>query len=161
MIELREATDADWAGIWPIFEAVVRGGDTFAFSPDTSEAEARRLWTAPPAKVFVAVESGRVVGSSFIRPVQPGLGAHIANAGFMVAAEAAGRGIGRALGEHAIAEARRLGYRAMQFNFVVSTNTRAVKLWQSLGFAIIGTVPEAFEHQSLGPVAIHIMHRTL
>ncbi|WP_088258184.1 GNAT family N-acetyltransferase [Fimbriiglobus ruber] len=160
-MEIREATESDWPCIWPIFRAVVGTSDTFAYAPDTPEDEARRFWTAAPARPYVAVDAGEVVGTYYLRPVQPGLGSHVANAGFMVASAASGRGFGRALGTHALAEARRLGYAAMQFNFVVSTNERAVRLWQSLGFAIIGTVPGAFRHRVHGPVPVYIMYRAL
>lgn len=161
MISIRPAVGIDWPEIWAIFRYVVAAGDTFAFAPDTSESTAKQLWMTPPAAAYVAVDDGGIVGTSFIRPVQPGLGSHVANAGFMVAARARGNGIGRAMGSHAIEEARRLGYRAMQFNFVVSTNQRAVRLWESLGFAIAGTIPDAFRHATNGLVAVHIMHRKL
>jgi L-amino acid N-acyltransferase YncA len=162
-MDIRLADDADWPGIWSIFRVVVSSGDTYAYDPDTPEEEARRLWTAAPARAYVAVdpESGAVAGTYTVRPNQPGLGSHVANAGFMVAPGLSGRGTGRALGEHALAEARRLGFEAMQFNFVVSTNERAVWLWQALGFAIVGTVPGAFRHRGLGPVDVHVMHRRL
>src|SRR5262245_33232045 len=121
MLEVRGAEASDWPRIWPIFRAVVATGDTYAYAPDTPEDEARRLWAAAPARPYVAVADGVVVGTYSLRPVQPGLGSHVANAGFMVAPDGIGRGVGRALGEHALAEARRLGYLAMQFNFVVGT----------------------------------------
>ena len=140
---------------------MVGTGDTYAYAPCTTEGKARRLWTSAPAAPYVAVSGGEVVGTYSLRPAQPGLGSHVANAGFMVAPGRSGRGVGRALGEHCLAEARRLGYAAMQFNFVVSTNERAVRLWQSLGFAIVGTVPGAFRHPTHGPVPVHIMHRAL
>jgi GNAT superfamily N-acetyltransferase len=164
---IREAKlETDWlAGIWPILREVVRAGDTFAFSPDIDEASARQYWMLPePGAVFVAVDeqNGAIVGSSFVRPNQPGLGGHVANAAFMVSPSAAGRGVGRALGEHAIEWARQAGFAAMQFNFVVSTNTRAIALWKSLGFSIVGTIPQAFQHQGLGrKVDAFVMHRFL
>jgi len=114
-----------------------------------------------PFVPYVAVEGEQIVGSYYLKPNQPGLGSHIANAGFMVAEGQSGKGIGRTMGLHALEEARRTGFQAMQFNFVVSTNTRAVALWQSLGFSIIGTVPQAYRHRMLGLVDIHIMHRFL
>lgn len=162
-VQVRRAAPGDWAGIWPIFRAVVAAGDTYAFAPDIGEETARTLWTAPPACAYVATDArGEIVGTYFLKSNQPDLGSHVANAGFMVAPRAGGRGIGRALGEHALCEARALGFRAMQFNFVVSTNTRAVALWQALGFQIIGTVPAAFQHQALGRlVDVYIMHRVL
>ena len=164
---IREAKlETDWLiGIWPILQEVVRAGDTFAFSPDIDEASARQQWMLPePAGVFVAVDeqNGAIVGSSFVRPNQPGLGGHVANAAFMVATDAAGQGVGRALGEHAIEWARQAGFAAMQFNFVVSTNMRAIALWKHLGFSIVGTIPQAFQHQGLGrKVDAFVMHRFL
>jgi GNAT superfamily N-acetyltransferase len=164
---IREAKpDTDWlSGIWPILREVVRAGDTFVFSPEIDETSARQLWMLPaPAAVFVAVDeqNGAIVGSSFVRPNQPGLGGHVANAAFMVAPSAAGQGVGRALGEHAIQWARQAGFAAMQFNFVVSTNMRAIALWKNLGFSIVGTIPQAFQHQGLGrKVDAFVMHRFL
>lgn len=164
---IREAEpETDWrTGIWPIFQEVVREGDTLVFPPDTDEQGAREFWLLPaPAKVFVAVHdtNGSIVGSSFVKPNQPGLGGHVANAAFMVAAAAASQGIGRALAEHAIDWARQANYSAMQFNFVVSTNTRAIALWKKLGFSIVGTIPQAFQHQGLGwKVDVFVMHRFL
>ena len=164
---IREAKpDTDWlTGIWPIFEEVIRAGDTFVFPPDTDEHSAREYWLLPaPARVFVAVNEtdGAIVGSSLVKANQPGLGGHVANAGLMVAASASGHGVGRALAEHAIEWARQAGFSAMQFNFVVSTNTRAIALWKNLGFATVGTIPQAFEHRGLGrKVDALVMHRFL
>jgi ribosomal protein S18 acetylase RimI-like enzyme len=164
---IREAEpEPDWlTGIWPIFQEVVRTGDTFAFSPVSDEPTAREQWMLPvPARVFVAVDKldGAIIGSSFVKPNQPGLGGHVANAAFMVASAASGRGVGRALAEHALEWARQANFSAMQFNFVVSTNTRAVALWKNLGFSIIGTIPEAFQHRGLGrKVDAFVMHRFL
>ena len=164
---IREAKpETDWlTGIWPIFQEVVRAGDTLVFPPDTDEPSAREYWMLPaPARVFVAVNEtdGAIVGSSLVKANQPGLGGHVANAGFMVAASASGHGVGRALAEHAIEWARQASFSAMQFNFVVSTNTRAIALWKNLGFSIVGTVPQAFQHQGLGrKVDVFVMHRFL
>ena len=164
---IREAKpETDWlTGIWPIFEEVVRAGDTLVFPSETDEPNAREYWLLPvPARVFVAVNEtdGAIVGSSLVKANQPGLGGHVANAGFMVAASASGQGVGRALAEHAIEWARQSGFSAMQFNFVVSTNTRAIALWENLGFSIVGTVPQAFHHQGLDQkVDVFVMHRFL
>jgi L-amino acid N-acyltransferase YncA len=158
---VRRAVPDDWPAIWSIFSAVVGAGDTYTFAPDTSEAEARRLWIGDGFITCVAEREGDIVGTYLVKPNQPGLGAHVANAGYMVRPDAFGGGIGAALCEHSLAEARAAGYRAMQFNAVVSTNTRAVELWKRLGFRIIGTVPEGFRHARLGYVDLHIMHRTL
>jgi L-amino acid N-acyltransferase YncA len=160
-IHVRRAVPDDWPAIWSIFSAVVGAGDTYTFAPDTSEAEARRLWIGDGFITCVAEREGDIVGTYLVKPNQPGLGAHVANAGYMVRPDAFGGGIGAALCEHSLAEARAAGYRAMQFNAVVSTNTRAVELWKRLGFRIIGTVPEGFRHARLGYVDLHIMHRTL
>src|SRR5262249_16704844 len=147
-------TAADFEAIWEIFREVVAGGDAFAFDPDTPREEARRLWMGAGMRAFVAVAGGTVVGSSYLKPNQPGLGSHVANAGFMVSGRGRGQGVGRALAEHALREAARAGYRAMQFNFVVSTNAAAVGLWQDLGFAVVGTVPQAFRHREHGLVDV-------
>ena len=164
---IREAKpEVDWlTGIWPIFREVVQAGDTLAFPPDCDEQSAREYWLlGVPARVFVAINdtNGEIVGSSFVKPNQPGLGGHVANAAFMVAPAAAGQGVGRALGEHALEWAREAGFSAMQFNFVVSTNTRAIALWKNLGFSIVATIPQAFQHQGLGrKVDALVMHRFL
>jgi GNAT superfamily N-acetyltransferase len=164
---IREAElETDWlTGSWPIFQEVVRAGDTLTFPPETDEQRAREYWMLlAPARVFVAVNKtdDAILGSSYVRPNQPGLGGHVANAAFMVAANASGQGVGRALAEHAIDWARQANFSAMQFNFVVSTNTRAIALWKNLGFSIVGTIPEAFEHRVLGrKVDAFVMHRFL
>jgi GNAT superfamily N-acetyltransferase len=162
MCEFRVAAADDWAAIWPIWHAVVAAGDTYTWSPDTTEEQARALWMPPPPAVTVVAErDGAVVATALLKPVQPGPGDHVANAGFMVDPSRAGGGIGRALAEFVLDEARRRGYRAMQFSAVVAANVRAVGLWTSLGFDIIGTVPEAFRHPAEGLVGLHVMHRTL
>jgi GNAT superfamily N-acetyltransferase len=159
--KIRPATSSDWPATWKIFRSVVRGGDTYAFSPDLDEENARRIWFSPGAEVFVAEAKGRVVGTFYVKPNQPGLGSHVANAGFMVDPELHGAGIGRAMGVYALAWAKEQGYQAMQFNFVVSTNTGAVALWKKLGFAIIGTIPRGFRHSELGHIDVYVMHRQL
>jgi L-amino acid N-acyltransferase YncA len=160
-VEIRKAELADWDAIWAIWHAVVAEGTTYVYATDTSKEEAFALWMTPPAIPYVAVADAQIVGTYLIKPNQPGLGSHVANAGFMVSAAHAGKGIGRAMGLHALEEARRAGFQAMQFNFVVSSNTRAVALWQSLGFTIVGTVPQAYRHRTLGLVDIVVMHRFL
>ena len=160
-LHVRPADVADWPAIWTIFHTVVAAGDTYTFPPDLSEADARRAWMGPGLATYVARRDGEVVGTYMLRPNQPGLGAHVANAGYMVRPGAFGGGIGRAMAEHSLSEARAAGYRAMQFNAVVSTNVRAVTLWQRLGFEVIGIVPEGFRHRTLGYVDLLIMFRTL
>ncbi len=160
-MEIRVARAADWPGIWPIWHAVVAAGDTYTYAPDTDEPAARSSWLpGPPAETWVAVEE-KTVGTAILRPNQPGLGDHVANAGFMVAPGAAGRGVGRALATRIVDRARELGYHAMQFNAVVATNGRALALWESLGFTVVGTLPEAFRHSQLGLVDLHVMYRKL
>ena len=162
MVLIREYEDSDWASVWPIFREVVAAGDTYAYDPRWSSDEARGVWVeAPPGHTVVACDGAQLLGTAKMGPNRPGPGSHVATASFMVASQARGRGVGRALGEYALAWAREQGYAAMQFNAVVESNHAAVRLWQALGFQIIGTVPEAFEHARLGRVGLHIMHRRL
>lgn len=159
---IREYTNADWPSVWPIFQEVVNAGDTYAYDPRWSSDEARGVWVeAPPGRTVVACDGSSVLGTAKMGPNRPGPGSHVATASFMVAADARGRGVGRALGEYALTWAREQGYAAMQFNAVVESNESAVRLWQALGFQIIGTVPEAFAHPTLGRVGLHVMHRRL
>lgn len=158
---IREIGPEEFHRVWPIFRAVVSGGDVFAPGPDTTFEDARRFWTAPPARAFVAERGDLVVGSFMLRPNQPGLGDHVANAGYIVAPEARGRGIAEAMCRHSLATARDAGFTAMQFNYVVATNESAVRLWRKCGFEIVGRVPDAFRHQRLGPVDVLVMWRRL
>jgi L-amino acid N-acyltransferase YncA len=160
---IRDAGADDWNAIWPFFREIVAARETYAYDPHMSPAEAERVWmVGPPGRTAVAVgDDGAVLGSASMYPNRGGPGAHVASASFMVDARAAGRGVGRGLGEDMLAWARRTGFRAVQFNAVVETNAPAVALWQSLGFTIIGTVPEAFAHPSHGYVGLHVMHRFL
>ena len=161
MLEIRSATNENREPIWNIFHAIVAAEDTYAFDPKISRDEALAYWFRADAHTYVAEEDGRVVGTYILRANQPGSGSHVANAAFMVAPTARGQGIGRALGEHCLSEARRLGFRAMQFNFVVSTNERAIRLWKQLGFKIVGTLPGAFRHPQKRYVDVYIMFRSL
>ena len=158
---IRLAVAEDWPALWTIISAVVRSGDTYTLEPEVSEAGARAYWIEAGIGTYVAELNGEIVGTYILRANQRGLGSHVANAGYMVRPEYSGRGIGTLLAEHSFAAARAAGFEAMQFNAVVSTNTRAVHLWQRLGFAIVGTVPRAYRHQSLGYVDLHVMHRFL
>ena len=160
-VRIREATDQDRDAIWKIFQATVAPGDSFVYDPNTSREEALGYWFGGETLTFVALHDDKVVGSYILRPNRPGLGGHVANAGFMVDPGARGLGVGRLMGEHSLAEARRRGYRAMQFNFVVSTNTAAVQLWEKLGFKIVGTLPGAFRHAEKGFVDAYVMFRSL
>lgn len=158
---IRPASRADAAAIWSIIEPVIRAGETLALDPDLSRAEALDYWTGPDKNVFVAEQEGAVVGTYFIRPNQAGGGAHVCNCGYVTAVHATGRGIARLMCEHSIAIARAEGYRAMQFNFVVSTNRGAVALWQKMGFKVVGTLPAAFRHPAEGYVDAFIMYQAL
>jgi len=160
-MNLRAATASDRDAIWDIFHAVVAAGDTYVFDPQMSREEALAYWFRADTHTYVAEANGQIVGTYILKPNQPGLGSHVANAAFMVSPSARGLGLGGRLGEHCLAEARRLGFRAMQFNFVVSTNEAAVHLWKQLGFHIVGTLPEAFRHSRLGFVDAYVMFRKL
>lgn len=146
---------------WSIFRVVVAAGDTYSYSPSIDEAEARVLWTTAPTRCFLAEIGGEPVGCYMLRPNQPGLGDHVANAGYMVAPDARGRGVAAAMCEHSMQVARAAGFSAMQFNYVVASNEGAVRLWQRLGFAIVGRVPDAFRHATHGLTDILVMHRFL
>lgn len=166
-MEIRPATAGDWPRIWPFFTAIVAAGETYAYPEGLTLETARDLWMeAPPGLTVVAVEhdddgSEVVLGSAKTGPNRPGRGAHVATASFMVDPAQAGRGVGRALGVFVLDWARTQGYRSMQFNAVVETNKPAVALWHALGFEVIGTVPEAFDHPRHGLVGLHVMYRRL
>jgi L-amino acid N-acyltransferase YncA len=157
-VRIRDATDSDWPAIYPFWSAIVAAGETYAYPDDLSFEEARAYWMAtPPGRTVVAVEDDTILGTATMGPNRPGRGAHVATASFMVDPAHSGRGVGRALGAHVIGWARQAGYRSIQFNAVVETNTAAVRLWQALGFQILCTVPEAFDHPRHGLVGLHIM----
>jgi ribosomal protein S18 acetylase RimI-like enzyme len=161
-LEIRAYREADWPAILPILQETFRAGDTYAFSPQSTEVEIHRIWIEAPARTFVACESdGRIQGTYFIKANQPGLGAHVCNCGYVVAAQAQGKGIAARMCEHSQAQALALGFRAMQFNFVVATNTRAIRLWERLGFSVVGRLPGAFNHQQLGYVDALVMFKQL
>ncbi|MBT1090235.1 GNAT family N-acetyltransferase [Streptomyces sp. Tu102] len=158
---IREAAADDWPRIWPFWHRIVAAGETCAWDPDTSEDAARALWMSPAKDVYVVEDdAGSLVASAYVTRNYGGPAAGIANAGFMVDPAHGGRGVGRALAEHVLAVARADGYRGMVFNAVVETNP-AVALWTSLGFTILGTVPDAFDHPRHGRVGLHIMYRAL
>ena len=161
MITIRKYTEADKEQIWKIIESVILQGDSFTDSADSSREKMLEDWCAPEKHTFVAVSGGEIVGIFYIKPNQPGLGSHIANGGYAVAPAARGKGVGRKMGEFSIEEAKRLGFHAIQFNFVVKSNVKAVNLWKSLGFEIIGEIPEAFRHVQNGLTNAYIMYRKL
>ena len=160
-IGIRQATKHDWDDIWGIIEPVIAKGDTYVFDPNSSKEEMLGYWCNAAHYTYVTTIDQKIVGTFIIKDSQPGLGAHVANASFITATRHAGKGIGTAMGTFAIEEARRLGYQSMQFNIVVKTNEVAVRLWQKLGFEIIGEVPLAFDHKELGLVNAYIMWRKL
>jgi L-amino acid N-acyltransferase YncA len=161
MPTIREATAADWPAIWGMFREVAAAGDAFAYDEATPEEEARKLWAEPPAVAFVAEDGDEVVGTYYVRPNQPGRGGHVANGGYMVASAHRGRGLAAVLCGHSVETARRLGYRAMQFNYVVATNAAAVRTWERHGFRVVGRLPGAFRHAGLGFVDVLVMFREL
>lgn len=160
---IREATEEDWAAVWPFFRKIVAAGETFTYPVDMGADQAHDWWILPaPNRTVVAVDdAGEVLGTAKMNNNQWGNGAHVASASYMVDPARTGRGVGRALCAYTLDWARERGFRAMQFNGVVETNTHAVSLYRSLGFEIIGTVPEGFRHPERGYVGLHIMHRPL
>ena len=159
---IRTANAADWPQIWPFFSEIVAAGETYAYREDLTSEQARDYWLLePPSRTVVLEEGGVVLGSATMGPNRPGRGDHVGTASFMVASTARGRGVGRRLGEHVVEWHREAGYRGIQFNAVVETNESAVRLWRSLGFEVIGTVPEAFRSRSHGLVGLHVMYRCL
>lgn len=158
---IRPAAPDDHPAIWALLEPVIRGGEEFAVPCDGTLAEAFAYWMSPGADVFVAEDTGQIVGSYCLRANQRGPGAHVANAGYVTALHARGRGIARAMCRHSLDHARARGFRAMQYNLVVSTNERAVRLWQAMGFSIVGRLPGAFAHPTLGFVDALVMYQVL
>jgi GNAT superfamily N-acetyltransferase len=159
---IRPATAEDWPQIWPFFRDTVLAGETYAYPDDLTSEQAAGLWMEqPPAATVVYVDGDTVLGSAKMGPNRPARGAHVGTASFMVAPEARGRGVGRAMAEHVVQWHRDAGYRGIQFNAVVETNTAAVRLWQDLGFEIVGTVPGAFLSKEHGYVGLHVMYLAL
>ena len=161
MDEIRAATPEDWPGIWDIFHPIVKSGNTYPYPPGTTEDEAKVLWLDIPQATYVGIDAGRVAGTYYLKPNQPGLGAHVCNAGYMVHPDLRGRGVGRQLCADSIEQARRLGFTAMQYNLVVSTNEKAIQLWAEMGFETVGVLTKAFRHAEHGPVDALVMYREL
>jgi ribosomal protein S18 acetylase RimI-like enzyme len=160
-VQIRPATDEDADAIWAIMEPIIRAGETYTFPREMDKEAALAYWRSPEREVFVADDHGEIVGTYCLQANQKGGGAHVANCGYMTAVSATGRGVARAMCAHSLDRARERGFRAMQFNFVISTNDRAVRLWQSFGFEIVGHLPAAFHHPTRGYVDAYIMYRTL
>jgi ribosomal protein S18 acetylase RimI-like enzyme len=160
-MQIRKFTDDDAGAVWAILEPILRAGETYTLPRDISRADALAFWLSPGHEVFVAEDECKIVGTYILRANQQGSGAHVANCGYMTAPHATGRGIARAMCAHSLERAKEHGFRTMQFNFVVSTNERAVRLWQSFGFTIVGRLPKAFEHPRQGFVDAFVMYREL
>ncbi len=158
---IRQTTDEDWDAIWAIWEPIVRAGETYTYPRDTDYDTARRLWMETPQHTYIAQIDNTVVGTYYIKPNQPGGGSHVCNCGYMVAPAMRGKGIARAMCDHSLNEARRLGYRAMQFNFVIATNITAIALWERCGFETVGRLPGAFHHPVRGYVDALVMYKDL
>ncbi|MDX1950499.1 MAG: GNAT family N-acetyltransferase [Rickettsiales bacterium] len=157
-LNIRPFKPSDSEAIWQIFSEVIKSGETYVFTTETTKEEAIDYFTSPKNKCFIAEFDNKIAGFYAIRKNRVGLGDHIGNASYMISPYFQGKGIGKALGKHSIEQAKKDGFSAMQFNFVVSTNLPAVNLWKSLGFNIIGTIPKAFRHSKLGLVDAYIMH---
>lgn len=161
-INVRQFESPDWPAVWSVLQPIFRRGDVYAYPADISEADVRALWVERSLESWVAADAnGDILGAYYIRPNQAGGGSHVCNCGYAVADAARGRGIAARMCEHSQQSARRLGFRSMQFNFVVSSNESAVHLWQKLGFEIVGRLPEAFRHPALGYVDAFVMFKRL
>jgi len=162
MAGIREFRETDWPAVWPLLRDTFAAGDTYTFSPQSSEAEIHKAWVEIPRATFVACDAdGRLLGTYFLKANQPGLGDHVCNCGYVVAPQSQGRGIAASMCEHSQRIAVEMGFRAMQFNFVVVTNERAIRLWERMGFAVVGRLPGVFRHKSLGFVDALVMFKTL
>lgn len=158
---IRRAKASDFDAVWPLLRDVFRAGDTYAVDPGISKEEAQMYWMTQPKATYVAEQNGDIRGTYYIKTNQPGGGAHICNCGYIVAANAQGQGLAAQMCEASQTQAAALGYTAMQFNFVLASNTGALRIWKRLGFDIIGTIPDAFAHPTQGLVAAHIMYKRL
>jgi ribosomal protein S18 acetylase RimI-like enzyme len=161
LMNIRLAIPSDFEQIWPIFQEIVLAGETYAFAPDITKAQAFDVWMKAPRQSFVVEEHGKILGAYFLRTNQAGPGDHVCNCGYIVSSSARGRGLATAMCEHSQRIAVQLGYKAMQFNIVVSTNETAVKLWTKLGFATVGRLPKAFRHPVEGYVDAFVMYKWL
>jgi ribosomal protein S18 acetylase RimI-like enzyme len=161
MIIIHKFEPRNWPAVWQIIEPVFRAGETCAYPPDISESDAHKSWIEAHPAVYVAKSDDSILGTYYLKPNQPGLGSHVCNAGYIVGEKARGQGVATFMCQHSQDEARRMGFRAMQFNIVVSTNESAVRLWQKLGFEIVGRLPDAFNHSKLGFVDAFVMYKHL
>ncbi|MGK0444215.1 MAG: L-amino acid N-acyltransferase YncA [Bermanella sp.] len=160
-MNIREATKSDWGNIWPIFSEIVSAGETYAYDPTTSSEQAEKIWLEAPRKVYVFEEDGEILGTYYLKTNQAGPGSHVCNCGYMVSSAARGKGLATSMCEHSQQVAIELGYKAMQFNFVASSNEGAVRLWGKLGYETVGHLPKAFNHPTLGYVDALVMYKWL
>ena len=160
-MKIREATKEDFDLIWPIFQEIVRAGETYVYPQNTSKEQALKIWMDNPKKTYVLEEDGDLLGTYYIKTNQAGPGNHVCNCGYMVSSNARGRGLATAMCEHSQDIAKEMGYKAMQFNFVASSNEGAVSLWEKLGFEIVGRLPKAFNHPAKGYIDALVMHKWL
>jgi RimJ/RimL family protein N-acetyltransferase len=161
MIEVREFCSDDWKVVWNILKPVFRAGETYVFSPDITEKEAHHIWIEIPRMTYVATIADEVIGTYYIKPNQPGFGNHVCNCGYVVSTAARGKGVASLMCSHSQGEAVKMGFRAMQYNFVVSTNEGAIRLWEKHGFQIVGRIPEAFRHPQHSFVDALVMYKKL
>ncbi|MCO1600739.1 GNAT family N-acetyltransferase [Desulfosporosinus nitroreducens] len=159
MIEIRKAQGSDFQQIWTILQEVFQKGDTYAFFPNITKEEVFQIWMEIPLATYVAVENELIRGTYYLKPNQPGLGSHVCNVGYAVSSNVRGKGIGRLMCEHSLNEAKAYAFKAMQYNYVVSTNQAAVELWKKCGFKIVGTLPKAFNHKEKGLVDAFVMYQ--
>lgn len=160
-LTIRHLSENEFDLVWPIFSAVIREGKTYSYDPALTLEQGRAIWFSPEKTPFVALEHDRPVGTFYLRANQLGLGNHIANGGFMVAQGECGKGIGTAMAQRMVEEARKAGYYGMQFNFIVADNERSLRIWNRLGFDIVGTVPDAFRHSEKGYMPVHVLYKKL
>ena len=160
-MQIRTATKQDWASIWPIFREIVSAGETYGYAPDTTQEQAENIWLDTPRKTFVVEDQGSILGTYYIKTNQAGPGSHVCNCGYMVAAAARGQGLATRMCEHSQRMAVELGYQAIQFNFVASSNAGAIRLWAKLGFETVGRIPKAFNHPQQGYVDALVMYQWL
>ena len=161
LLNFRSITAAEFDVAWPLWRDAIAAGNTYPYAPDSTLEQGRAIWCSSEKQTYIAEQEGEVVGSFYIRPNQPELGAHVCNAGYIISAQHGGKGFGRAMAEWSLQEAIRLGYRAIQFNLVVADNIASLKIWEKLGFETIGTVPEAFRNSHKGYVDAHILYKKL
>lgn len=160
-MDIREATKDDWRAIWPIFHNIVAAGETYAYEINTTQDQAEKIWLEAPQKTYVAVVGNEILGTYYLKTNQAGPGSHVCNCGYMVSSQARGKGLATSMCEHSQKMALELGYQAMQFNFVASSNKGAIRLWSKLGFETVGRLPKAFKHPKLGYIDALVMFKCL